>query len=398
MLWQIPLLLVLLSAEHIATAAVVANKANKGYAVTLPIHRQNISNRQFKSMQKRSILRVPITNAVTHYVASVGVGSPAIQYNLIVDTGLANTIVGGSEPYFQTSTSVEPDVNGGSTDTTFTYGNASGYIFYDQVTLASGLVIEKQLIGVAKIANGFEGFDGVLGLGPVDLTEHMSNAVETIPTVTDNLFSQGKITQNMFALSCAPSTQGSETNGEITFGGTDDTKFTGSITYVPITKTQPSSEHWGIDASISYGTGGTPILPATAGIIDSRASFILLATDAYNAYKQATGAIEVASNGMLSITLAQLNALQSLHFTIGSQTYELTPNAQIFPRSLNTHIDLAANKIFLNIGEMGQDLGQGAGLDFILGKAFLERFYTVFDTANRRIGIATTPFTNATTN
>ena len=66
MLWQIPLLLVLLSTEHIATAAVVTHKGNEGYAVTLPIHRQNISSRQFKSMQKRSIVGVPITNEIAH--------------------------------------------------------------------------------------------------------------------------------------------------------------------------------------------------------------------------------------------------------------------------------------------------------------------------------------------
>lgn len=66
MLWQIPLLLVLLSAQHIATAAVITRKGNEGYAVTLPFHRQNISSRQFKSMQKRSIISVPITDSITH--------------------------------------------------------------------------------------------------------------------------------------------------------------------------------------------------------------------------------------------------------------------------------------------------------------------------------------------
>lgn len=70
MLWQIPLLLVLLSAEHIATAAVVTHKGNEGYAFTLPIHRQNISSRQFESIQKRANVAVPITNVVS-YVCTV---------------------------------------------------------------------------------------------------------------------------------------------------------------------------------------------------------------------------------------------------------------------------------------------------------------------------------------
>jgi cathepsin E len=37
-------------------------------------------------------------------------------------------------------------------------------------------------------------------------------------------------------------------------------------------------------------------------------------------------------------------------------------------------------------------------MDFINGFAFLERFYFVFDVANNRVGFATTPFTDATTN
>lgn len=315
------------------------------------------------------------------YVASVGVGNPPTQYNLIVDTGSANTFIGASQAYNPTSSSF----NTGSTfSITIEADEATGNLFDDQVTLASGLVIEKQIIGVATTTRGFEGVDGVLGLGPVDLTQGTSNSGETIPTVTDNLFSNGIIIENLFALSFEPSTQDSETNGEIEFGGIDASKYTGSISYVPITATSPSSEYWGLDASISYGDGGTTILPVTAGIIDSGTSLILLATDAYNAYKLATGATEDASTRLLTISSAQFSALQSLHFTIGSQTFEFTANAQIFPRSLNSRIGGAVDKIYLIIGDIGSQ--SGSGQDFVLGKVFLERFYFVFDTGNRRIG------------
>jgi cathepsin E len=40
----------------------------------------------------------------------------------------------------------------------------------------------------------------------------------------------------------------------------------------------------------------------------------------------------------------------------------------------------------------------GSGLDFINGYPWLERFYAVFDTAGKRVGIVTTPFPDATTN
>jgi cathepsin E len=80
----------------------------------------------------------------------------------------------------------------------------------------------------------------------------------------------------------------------------------------------------------------------------------------------------------------------------GGVTYALTPNAQIWPRSLNTAIGGSANNIYLVVIDSGSPSGQG--LDFINGYAFLERFYSVHDTDNNRFGLATTPFTDATTN
>ncbi len=62
----------------------------------------------------------------------------------------------------------------------------------DTVSLASGLVLQKQSIGVASSSQGFQGIDGILGVGPVDLTENTVSGVPQVSTVSDNLRSQGK--------------------------------------------------------------------------------------------------------------------------------------------------------------------------------------------------------------
>lgn len=49
--------------------------------------------------------------------------------------------------------------------------------------------------------------------------------------MTDNLFSQGLITQNLVSVSFEPTQQEDNVNGELTFGGTDSSKFTGSINF-----------------------------------------------------------------------------------------------------------------------------------------------------------------------
>ncbi|KAF8879880.1 aspartic peptidase domain-containing protein [Gymnopilus junonius] len=251
-----------------------------------------------------------------------------------------NSWVGAGTKYKQTQTS--KSIATLSYNVTYGSGSFSGTEFTDQVTLGSGLVIQNQSIGVAQRASGFSDVDGILGIGPVDLTEGTVSNTTTVPTVTDNLFAQGTIPQEI-------------RNGELTFGGVDDTKITGDVSFVPITSTSPASNYWGIDQTVSYGDSSEAILQSS-GIVDTGTTLLLIATDAFQAYQKATGA-------KLDITEQQFENLQSLFFNIGGTTFEFTPNAQIWPRSQNAALD---------------------------GFVWLQRFYSVFDTTNTQVGIATT--------
>lgn len=63
-------------------------------------------------------------------------------------------------------------------------------------------------------------------IGPVDLTSGTVGNNEPVPTVTDNLFSQGTISVESIGISYEPTTTSSEgtMNGELTFGGVDTSK------------------------------------------------------------------------------------------------------------------------------------------------------------------------------
>lgn len=125
-------------------------------------------------------------------------------------------------------------------------------------------------------------------------------------------------------------------------------------------------------------------------------TLVLIATDGFTKYRTATGAVLDNATGLLRVTSSQFSNLQSLFFFNSAGAFELTANAQLFPRSLNIDIGGTAGNLYLIVNDLGSNSGEG--LDFINGYAFLERFYTVFDTTNKRVGFATTPFTNATTN
>ncbi|EIN13874.1 aspartic peptidase A1 [Punctularia strigosozonata HHB-11173 SS5] len=347
-----------------------------------------------KTSGKRAVVSFPVTNEVVSYIASVGVGSPATQYDLIVDTGSSNTWVGATKAYVRTSTSTQTNQR---VSVTYGSGSFSGNEFTDQVTLASGLVIPSQSIGVATRSTGFEGVDGILGVGPVDLTEDTLSpgTTTTIPTVTDNLFNQGTITARELGVFFAPTNTEESTNGELTFGGVDNSKITGTVAFTPLTNTSPANEFWGINESIRYGTS-TTIMPTTAGIVDTGTTLTLLPTDAFARYQSATGAVLDRNTGLLRLTTTQFANLQPLTFTTSGGSFTLTANAQAWPRALNTDIGGTAGNVYLIVNSIGTPSGEG--LDFINGQTFLERFYSVFDTTNRRIGFATTAQTNANTN
>jgi hypothetical protein len=90
----------------------------------------------------------------------------------------------------------------------------------------------------------------------------------------------------------------------------------------------------------------------------------MMATDAFTAYTKATGGVMDSATGLLTITEAQYNALESLVFTIGGTPFELTANAQIWPRALNSTLGGDANKIYLVAADLGSN--SGSGLDFIV--------------------------------
>ncbi|KAG6845568.1 hypothetical protein H0H87_007247 [Tephrocybe sp. NHM501043] len=295
-------------------------------------------------------------NTGVAYTTTIGVGTPPTTYDLLIDTGSSNTWIGAKKEYVVTSSSVKT---------------------------------------ADSVATGVN-YDGILGIGPVGLTKgtlHPS-VNDTVPTVTDTAFEQGIIASNQIGVYFEPYSNTSEQIGALSYGGVDDSKFTGNITFAPLTTTQPASAYWGVNQTITYGS--EEILKESAGIVDTGSTLVLIATDAFKAYQSATGAVLDSNTGLLSITPAQFDNLKSLFFTIAGKNFELTPNAQLWPRVLNSAIGGTADALYLIVSDIGTN--SGSGLDFINGYTFLERYYTVYDTENQQVGFATTAHTFSTTN
>ncbi|KAG2355053.1 aspartic peptidase domain-containing protein [Suillus spraguei] len=331
---------------------------------------------------------VPLKNFHWGYTVSVDIGNPTRTYELIVDSASAITWVGGHTQYVSsTGTNIGVPVGG-----TYQYGSFQGTLFEDSMTFGTDeLSIDRMRFGVASTSQGFA-FDGVLGIGPRGLTHG------TLPTVVDYLVQQYAIRRPIVGIFFKPIGVGAALigDGEISFGGANRQRYTGTIRYTDITDIPPSSQYWGINQRITYGD--TPILDYTAGIVNCGYTFLYIASDAFERYQAATGGTMNAANGLLQISHIQYLRLHNLYFHIGQVTYIFVPNAQIWPRSLNHKLDGGGDDdIFLVV--KGLEFATGSGLDFINGYVFLQRFYVVFSGSMRpRIGFARTLYSRDESN
>ena len=148
---------------------------------------------------------------------------------LLIDTSSANTWVGAAKPYAKSRTTVNLYQR-----VVVPYGNGvmNGDVYSDTVTFGGNIRITEQLIGAARAPNSpnVKGADGVMGLGPVALTQGTltNQPMVTIPTVTQNLYTQGTISQELFSLSFQPMGTNSVTFGTLTFGAIDP-RYTGTM-------------------------------------------------------------------------------------------------------------------------------------------------------------------------
>ncbi|KAH9832517.1 acid protease [Rhodofomes roseus] len=331
---------------------------------------------------------IPASNlAYVQYTASIGVGSPPTYYNIVVDTGSSNTFVGTGIPYVKTSSSIP---TGQEVNVTYGSGFFSGYEYLDQVTIAPDLVITNQSIGDALEYADFEGVDGIIGVGPIDLTVGTLYPAEDaeIPTVMDNALAQGLIPTEVLGVSFAPATGYNDTNGALTFGGVDESLYEGDITYTPVTTTYPSNYYWGINVTgATYGE--TTVIPGSyAGIVDTGTTLIYIADDWYQTYQDSIpGAYYDGNNtGLIVIPFESIPFMQPFTVYVSGEPFVLDVEAQLLPIWQNTAWGAEPNLQYGYIGPIGSPSGEG--LDFILGQKFMERFYAVFDTPNSRVGFA----------
>ncbi|KAI5827569.1 acid protease [Schizophyllum commune Tattone D] len=319
---------------------------------------------------------IPVGNNAKNYFANVTVGTQT--FNLLVDTGSSNTWIGANQTYVPGADAVNTEK---LVEITYGSGYMNGTEWYDTVTIGD-LTVHNQSIGVAAYEEGYgyQGIDGILGLGGVLQTNNTVDGVELVPTLINNLLAQGLIDEEVLGVYFEPLPRATAyaVNGELTIGGVDPSHYTGDITWTPALTRAGQVRSWmtPIDA-VSYNAQplGTP--PYTA-LFDTGTTNIYIPPDAYFAFL-------ALANGTWDqeVYLSRFDERPTgvLAFSIGGRAFELTPEMYMVPEDEYGVWGLPEGTHWSFVSTAGEG-------NFFVGQKFFECYYSVYDTTNARIGFA----------
>jgi hypothetical protein len=305
------------------------------------------------------------------YFVQAGVGSSGTPLYMLLDTGAGTTWVMGSNCQtaacnmhntFGSADSKTYKPTSNSFEISYGSGSVSGMLAQDTIALA-GVKLSMQF-GVANVtSDDFEHFpfDGILGLS-------MSKSM------TDNFVDVIKATKalgsNVFAVSLNRNSDGPD-NGEITFGGIDQSKFTGVVTYTSVSSSADGD--WAIPMDDIAYDGKKAGIKGRSAYIDTGTSFMFgPPADVAAIYKLIPGA---STSDQVTYTVP-CQANTSLAVSFSGVTYTISPKDWILGPSSSGS---CTGNIF------GHEVVQGS---WLLGDSFLKNVYAIFDVDNNRIGFA----------
>ena len=278
--------------------------------------------------------------------------------------------VNGQITYKISSSSTAKKVSGATWSITYGDGSSSSGDVYTDVVTVGGVTYAKQAVESAQqVSSSFtsdSANDGLLGLA--------FSSINTVsPTQQKTFFDNVKssLASPLFAANLKKGTPGT-----YDFGYIDSSKYTGSISYVPV---KSSNGFWEFTGS-GYAVGsGSFVSTSIDAIADTGTTLLLLPSSVVRAYyKKVSGAQSSSTYGgyvfPCSATLPS--------FTFGAGSYR-----GVIPGSYINYAPVTDGSSTCYGG-----IQSNAGIGFsIYGDILLKAQYVVFDGGNNRLGFAAKP-------
>ncbi|KAF8946313.1 hypothetical protein BGZ47_000859 [Haplosporangium gracile] len=374
------------------------DKGGGGDGSELDLMSQLDKQLEHERIQKRAFVGVaPLrgNSLDTQWVAAMLIGTPPQEFSVVFDTGSGDlwvSSVGCTSAVCKSHRRFNP-----SQSSTFQMDNtrwsiayadtseASGVLGIDEVTVA-GISISNQTFGLASYngaplpPSGTSGFDGIMGLG-FEGTSDMNG----FKTPITNMVLQNQIDQEIVSVWLnKASEQDAElsSGGQFIFGGVDPSRYTGSITYLPVT----SDNQWQVAVDEVYiGRKELPLSKSSSyAVVDTGSSYILFPDYLATAFHRAipNSQYDKLLGWMVPCTLAKSTSVGDLTFVLGGQKFAVPLSDIVILESGFNGICLSA------IDSWSEATGHSGESQILLGDLFIKNHYIVYDYKNRQIGFA----------
>lgn len=320
---------------------------------------------------------VPLTNFMdAQYYGPISLGSPPQQFTVIFDTGSSNTWVPSTKcssfacylhNRYDSGMSQTFQANNTEFDIRYGTGAVKGFISTETMQIG-GLTIENQGFGEVTEMPGmtfiFSRFDGIFGLA------YDRISVKGVVPPFYNMLKQGLINDPIFSFFLAKSQEGQVEGGELIFGGVNEDRFEGPLVYAPVVR----KGYWEVSLD-SFSVGQQSLGIKGTAAIDTGTSLIAMSTAVSDAINSQIGATK-GFRGVYTVDCAKLDSIPPVVFEFGGHKFTLEAKDYILQTSGGCISPF-----------MGIDLPGLKDL-WIVGDAFLRKYYTVYDLGNDRVGFA----------
>ncbi|KAM0749863.1 acid protease [Meredithblackwellia eburnea MCA 4105] len=355
--------------------------------ITLPLqqvdHVASLSRRS--RLSTRTTAAVPVGGAQFSYYAKLQVGTPAVDFLVLLDTGSSDLVLEtavqadsctGCEttaPLYSASASSTSNVTTTPVKLVYGIGYNTGVVASDVVSFgATDVNSEFSIVGSST---------GLLGLGWAGIAQ-----TQATPLV-QALWEKGLLDSPMFALAFGQSSSSNRVAaaGYLTLGGVNDTLHTGELAWFDfLTSTSSSSGgHWPVPVSDVSVNGASLSLSTDAAIVDSGTNSIVVPTSvAQKIYSAIPGSSYSTS---LERYIYPCKTTVTLSFNLNGTSYAIDPTNFNSGKVDNTNCAGA-------VTDSGSGSGSGSDDDdkqpWILGTTFLMSYYTVFRFEPPAVGVA----------
>ncbi|KAJ7671614.1 acid protease [Mycena polygramma] len=321
--------------------------------------------------------------ADSQFVTTLQLGTPSRDFNIIIDSGSGDFWVGsdvctgengvgcGNHAFLNEGSSQSFINTGKPWSVTYGSGAASGDLVKDTLVLA-GMVLGNHTFGVAhSMSRSFTGdnnTDGLMGLGKQGLSN------QGVPTPVQALANAGFIDAAITSYRL-PRFADHSNNGEITFGGLDDTKFDPS-TLVTLNSTTDNGNDPGFWFAAMDGVsvdGEDVQVASQIGLMDTGTTLLIVPVKDGAAIHAKIPGAQLQQSGQYSIPC---NTTASVALKFGGQSFAINPKDLLFASNGRTS------------GDCTSGISTFDDHKFLVGDTFLKSVYFSTNVDDNTISLA----------